>query len=268
MKMHIMISEREPQAIETYPGAQAVSRAIALLKAFDDAHAEWSLADLSDYVKLNRATTHRLLAALESEGLIHRNAAGQYRLGHELIALGGCAMRASELRNAGRPELETLARETGETAVLEVLSKRHTLIIDEVSNRDPLGISQDIGARLPLHATSTGKLLLAYRPAAEITEHLRAPLAALTPHTVIEPVALRSQLDEIVAKGYAVADSELDVGFVAVAAPVYNAQRDVVAAVSVGGPALRLTPERRPDIVASLQVAARRISRRLGNRPS
>ena len=264
---HIMSLDSEPQTIETYPGAQAVSRAIALLKAFDDAHAEWSLAEISDYVNLNRATTHRLLAALESEGLIQRNTTGHYRLGHELIGLGGCAMRASELREAARPELETLARETGETAVLEVLAKRHTLIIDEVSDRDPLGISQDIGARLPIHATSTGKLLLAHRPPAEIDEHLQGALAAVTPRTITDPAALRAQLDEIVARGYAVADGELDVGFIAVAAPVYDAGRAVVAAVSVGGPALRIPPERRPEIVASLQVTARRISRRLGYRP-
>lgn len=263
-----MITEREPQAIDTYPGAQAVSRAIALLKAFDDTHVEWSLSELSDYVNLNRATTHRLLAALESEGLIQRTAAGQYRLGAELIGLGGCAMRANELRNAARAELEALARETGETAILEILAKRHTLIIDEVSNRDPLGLSQDIGARLPLHATSTGKLLLAHRTPAEIEEHLQGPLTALTPYTITDAAQLRAQLMEIVERGYAVADGELDIGFVAVAAPVYSAGSAVVAAISVGGPSLRMTRARLPEIAASLQVTARRISRRLGHRPS
>ena len=94
-----------------------------------------------------------------------------------------------------------------------------------------------------------------------------AALAAVTPRTITDPAALRAQLDEIVARGYAVADGELDVGFIAVAAPVYDAGRAVVAAVSVGGPALRIPPERRPEIVASLQVTARRISRRLGYRP-
>lgn len=254
--------------IEAYPGAQTVARAIALLRALDDSHPERGLSELSEHVGLNKTTTHRLLSALEAEGLIMRgSAAGQYRLGVELIALGGCAMRANELREVSRPELDLLMRESGENAVLEIMVKRRVMILDEVSSQTLQAAPLDIGVRLPLHATSTGKLLLAYRPPEEIETILAEPLPALTPRTIVEPELLRAQLDEIRAHGYAKADGELDVGFVAVAAPVYNADRVVVAAVSVGGPSLRLTEERLPGIVALVQVAGRRISRRLGYRP-
>lgn len=244
-----------------------MSRAIALLKAFDDVHPEWSLSELCDQLGLNKSTTHRILAALESESLVRRTDGGSYRLGPELIGLGGCALRANEVRRAARTELEALARSTNETVTLEILSGRHVLILDEVSHRDLLGMTQDIGARLPLHATSSGKLLLAYLPQAERNNLIAPPLAALTPHTITDVDELHRQLEQIVAQGYATASGELDLGFVAAAAPVYNAEHKVTATVSVGGPALRLTPANMPEVTAALLVTARRISRNLGHRP-
>jgi len=253
--------------VETYPGAQSVSRAIALLKSFDDTHPEWSLGELSEQLGLNKTTTHRLLAALESEKLIMRSATGNYQLGAEMIALGGCAMRANDLRAASRPIMEVLTQETSETVSLEVLSKNQVMIMDEVSSREPMGVIQNVGARLPLHATSTGKLLLAYASDDVIDNVLGRPLPALTPSTITDQVVLRNELSEIRARGYASTQDELDIGFMAVAAPIYDQTRTVVAALSVGGPILRMDTERLSEIVAALQVAARKISRRIGYQP-
>ncbi|MCB0046027.1 MAG: IclR family transcriptional regulator [Caldilineaceae bacterium] len=257
----------DAQSIETYPGAQSISRAIALLKCFNDTRPEWSLSELSDYLSLNKTTTHRMLAALEGEGLVERSGAGNYRLGAELIALGGCAMRSNELRNTARPFMETLTRETGEAVTLEILVRDQVQILDEVSSRDPLDSALNIGARLPIHATSTGKLLLAYQSGDAIDAMLERPLAALTPHTLVEPNALRAQLAAIREEGYATSTHELDIGFTAVAAPVYSQSGAVAAALSVGGPVLRLHGDAFPAVVAAVQVAARRISRRLGYQP-
>jgi len=256
------------QSKDSYPGAQSVSRAIALLKAFDDTQPEWSLGDLSDQLGLNKTTVHRLLAALESEGLIvHAAKSGNYRLGEELITLGGCAMRSNALRTAARPELESLARETRESVVIEILVGDHTLILDGASNSDPMSISQDIGAKLPVHATSTGKILLALSPQTKIDEVLSAPLIALTPNTIVDADKLNRQLEKIRHQGYAQAAGELEIGFVSIAAPIFDQSRNIVGSLGIGGPALRLTEERIPDMVASLQVAARRVSWRLGYRP-
>lgn len=254
-------------AVESYPGAQSVSRAIALLKAFDDAHPAWNLGDLSEHLGLHKTTTHRLLAALESEGLILRDGGGQYRLGVELIALGSSAMRGNDLRAAARPILEALAQETGESATLELLVKQHVLILDEASGRFPGGTTESVGMRLPLHATSTGKVLLAHLDEAALGAFLARPLAALTPHTITDPEQLCAQLAQVRKQGWAIAEGEMDIGFTAVAAPVYDAARQVAAAASVGGPSLRLSGERLPAVIASLQVAARQISRHLGYRP-
>lgn len=253
--------------IETYPGAQAVSRAIALLKAFSDQQPEWTLSELAQRVGLNKATVHRLLAALEAEQFITRNpATGGYRLGPELIVLGGCAVRANDLPTAARPALEELADATGETTSLEVLAGGEVMILDEVSSRHLLGIAQDVGMRLPLHATSTGKLLLAHLGQADADALLAEPLPALTAGTITSPATLRRQLAAIRAEGYAVTAGELEIGFSAVAAPVRNAAGRVVAAVSVGGPSSRLDDDTLRQVIQLTRRAGEQVSRRLGFR--
>src|SRR5262245_60854551 len=118
---------------EAVPGTQTVMRAVALLKAFTDAQPQMGLTELSRAVGLNKTTTYRLLAALEHEGLVAQDArGGAYHLGPEAIALGARALRATDLRAAARPELEALARETGETADLEILDGAEVLVADEV----------------------------------------------------------------------------------------------------------------------------------------
>ncbi len=250
-----------------YPGAQSVSRALALLQCFSDATPEWSLGDLALHVGLNKATVHRLLAALESEGFIVRSMrTGGYRLGPTLIVLGGCAMRSNDLRTVSRRALETLAAETGESTTLEVLSGSEVVILDEVSSRHLLGMSQDVGARLPAHATATGKLLLAHLDDDLLTAALDRPLARLAPCTVTSKSALRGQLGPIRTAGLAVTADELETGFVAVAAPVVDHAGVVVAAVSVGGPGNRLTGATLAYAVERTQAAAARISHELGAR--
>lgn len=254
--------------VEAYPGAQSITRAIAVLKSFDDRHPEWGLSELSEHVGLNKTTTHRLLAALESEGFITRNPiSGGYRLGLELVALGGAALRANDLHTVARPEMERLTQESGIAVSLEVLNRGQMLVLDEVTSREPAGAPRDMGIRLPLHATSTGKLLLAYRPEAEREQYLQTPLLALTLHTITEPAQLREALSQICQQGYAVTREELEVGFMAMAAPIYDHTNNVVAALSMGGPRIGITEERLPDLIAQLQIAARVISRQLGYRP-
>lgn len=260
--------ELELPTTESYPGTQAVARAIGLLKTFSDVQPEWGLSELAQVNRLNKTTAFRLLAALEAEGLVMRNPlSGGYRLGIELVALGGCAMRSNPLRAMSRPLLEALAQECDEAATLEVLAGSHVLIVDEVSSRHPMGMSQDVGSRLPAHATATGKVMLAGLDAEALAAALRLPLARLTEGTVVDPEHLITQLDQIRRQGYAVTESELEPGFVAVAAPVHDRERQVAAAISIGGSSLRLTPERLPTVAALVQMAARQISRQLGYWP-
>lgn len=253
------------QVNEPYPGTQAVLRAIALLKSFTDEQPQLGLAELARTVGLNKTTTYRLLTALESQGLIARNSANDaYRLGPEVIALGGRALRASDLRSLSRAELETLARVTSETATLEILVGAEVLVLDEVSGAHLVGATQYIGARWPAYATSTGKALLAFLSEAELQAALPSSLAQVTARTLTTPEFLHQELAHIREQGYAIAIEELEVGFSAIAAPVRNHDGQVVAALGINGPSARLTSERLHEIAPLVVEAGERVSMQLG----
>ncbi len=258
---------------EAYPGTQAVQRAVALLKTFDEAHPELGLTALARAVGLNKATTYRLLTALESEGLIVKSAAGEnlrhaqgglYRLGPEAIALGMRALRSSDLRAVARPALEKLANETGETATLEVLAESDVLILDEVFGAHLVGATHWIGTRWHAYATSTGKAMLAFLPPSERGRLVPARLTALTKQTLTTRAALEAELARIREQGYAIANRELEADYIAIGAPIFNHEGRVVAAISVGGPHTRLTRGGVARLIPLVKNTAAQISRNLG----
>lgn len=252
---------------EPYRGTQAVSRALTLLKSFTDKQPEQSLVELAQGANLNKTTTYRLMTALEREGMVVRN--GQtdaYRLGPEIIVLGGRAMRSNSLRVIGRPEIEALAQQTRETATLEVLFKGQVLILDEVSGGYLIGAAHEIGGQWPLHVTSTGKVFLAYLPQAKRERLMQFPLASFTPKTLTTAAKLQQELSDIRRQGYAIANEELEIGFVAIGAPVRNYDGQIVAAISLGGPSTRLTRAKVAEAAGLVQQTANRISAKLGYR--
>ena len=249
-----------------YPGTQSVLRAVSLLKAFDDERREWGLAELALEVGLNKTTAFRLLTALESEGMIARRPYSEtYTLGPEIVVLGGRALRNNDLRSLAKPELEQMATASGETATLEIMSgDDHVLIIDEVIGNHLVGSSQSLGTRWPMFATSTGMAMLAHLPEKKVDAVLKRPLPALTPKTITDPVTLHQHLKEIRQRGYSHVEEWLEVGLVVVGAPLFNHDRQVIAAISLGAPAIRFTPDRVPAMGNLVKETAVRISAKLG----
>jgi len=247
---------------QAYPGTQAVVRAVRLLKACAGRPSP-RLGDLCRSQRLHKTTAYRLLSALESEGLLERTDDDAYRLGPEMVALGNQALGAPQLREAARRELDALAEATRETATLEVLAGDDVLILDEAMGGRVVGTVPSLGTRWPAHATSTGKVLLAYRSNGHA--HAR-PLPGFTPRTIVDPAALARELARVRRRGYAVSAEELEPGFVAVGAPVHAADGTVVAAISVGGPRTRLNAGRITEGARLVRGAAARISRTLGYR--
>ena len=239
-------------------GAQAVLRAVSLLKLFTSEQPEMSLAQLSQASGLNKTTTHRLLRALQSQSLIEKNTStGSYSLGAGLMALGVQALASSDLRRRVRPMLKMLARETGETATLEVPVEDSMLILDEVAGRHVVAAAGNIGTRWPIHATSTGKVLLAYEE--HRMDNLPDELVAVAPNTITRKDLLAVQLTEIRKRGYAEGIDELEDGFAAVATVIRGALGDVQGALSIGGPSQRLGAARRAELGAALCRAASRL---------
>lgn len=248
-----MIETRPPQ------GAQAALRAVRLLKLFTNERPEMSLAEISRASGLNKTTTHRLLRALQSESLIDRNpATSAYSLGAGLMALGVQALASSDLRRRVRPILRTLARETGETATLEVPFEDNMLILDEVAGSHVIGSAGNIGTRWPIHATSTGKAWLAFDETG--IERLEEQLKPMTASTLTERDALHPQLAEIRRRGYAVTVDEVEEGYTAVATIIRGVLGDVQGALSIGGPTQRMDAARRAELGTTLCRAAQRLN--------
>jgi DNA-binding IclR family transcriptional regulator len=250
---------------EPYSGTQAVQRAVSLLKMFSDARPEWGLTELARAVGLNKTTVYRLLTALASEGLVARSPAGEaYRLGPEAIAIGARALRSNDLRTVSREYLAELARRSDETATVEVLVESDVLIVDEVHSRKWLHASPSVGTRWPAHATSTGKVLLAYLSDGDRKSVLRVPLSQPARRTITTLSALKEELARVRTQGYALAVGELEDGYSAVGAPVRDHEGQVVAAVSLGGPSVRLPQDRLKALLPLVLEATQGISQRLG----
>lgn len=246
-------------------GTQVVIRAIRLLKAFTPERPAWSLADLCAERGLSKSTAHRLLGALESEGLVARSGDGSlYRLGPAAVALGNLALRSDHLRTLARPRLEQLAAESNETATLEVPIDQQLLILDEVEGRHLIAANPEIGTRWPMHATSTGKAYLAALPSSQRQQLLDEPLERFTPSTRVAPHELQKDFDEIAVNGYAIAWEELENGHVAAGAALLDAHGTPVGALSVGGPSSRIRLDGLHQLGRLLSDHAQQLSRQLG----
>lgn len=245
---------------EAPQGTQAVVRALRLLRAFRPSRPERSLGELSAELGLKKSTAHRLLQALESEGMLARTAGGRYRLGPEVVALGSLALLRSDLRARVRPTLERLALTTGESTTLEVMVGNHVLILDGARGRHLVSASLEIGMHWPLHATSTGKCLLAALPQPSRAQLMAGPMTRFTERTVTSPEVLERELSAIGETGYAVADQELEPEYVGIAAAFRGPLGQVEGAISVGGPASRFPRERIEALGAQLREEAALLS--------
>lgn len=237
---------------------QSADRALAILGAFSEARPELGVTELATELGLHKSTISRLLATLEGRGLVRR-AGDRFAPGPELARLGGLAVRALALVQCVREPLDRLARETGETVNLAVRSGDLALNVHQVETEHLVGVRDWTGRAYPLHCTANGKALLAFGDGA--TPH---DLPALTEWTLTDPRELLENLELTRERGYAVALEELEVGLHAVAAPVFDGYRRCAAAVSVSGPAYRLTQERLPALGLRCAAAAEEASARLG----
>jgi DNA-binding IclR family transcriptional regulator len=242
-------------------GAQAALRAIRLLKLFTAEAPELQLAEISLLSGLNKTTTHRLLQALHSEELLDRNpGTGAYRLGPGMMALGVQALSSNDLRLRARPLLKRLAEETGETATLEVPIEDTMLILDEVTSKHFLGASGNVGTRWPMHATSTGKALIAFEQRGP--DRLNSELAALTSSTITQFDKLEKELGDIRRRGFAEVVDELEVGLSGVGAVVRGGMGEVLGALSICGPSQRMSENRRAQLGTTLCAVATQLQPR------
>ena len=243
---------------------QSVDRAVAILEILAR-DGEAGVTEVARELDVHKSTASRLLAALDRRELVTQDAArGKFRLGMGIVRLAGAASRRLDVVQESRPVCRALAQQVGETVNLAILSGRDALYLDQVAGPAALSPHNWAGQRIPLHATSDGKVLLAYLPEAERIACLAPPLARFTDRTITSMVELDDLLAEVRRRGFATAVEELEAGLTAIAAPIRNAEGNVIASVSASGPSFRIPADRIPVLAAAVRAAAAEISRRLG----
>jgi DNA-binding IclR family transcriptional regulator len=245
---------------------QAIERAVSILNAFSPEDPELGVTELAERLGLHKSTVHRFMVNLDAAGLVERNPrTGRYRLGLRIFELGGLVMQQMNLWDEALPFLEGLVHDTGETGHLAVLDGGEAIYIERVEARRALRVPSAIGRGYPAHATNLGKVLLADLPRERVEEIVaERGLAAYTPHTITDPEGLEAELERIRALGYAVDNEEYDEGLRCIGAPVRDHSGHVVAALGIGGPVTRITPDRVGELAELVMTAARGLSRRLG----
>ncbi|QBJ98557.1 IclR family transcriptional regulator [Rhodococcus sp. ABRD24] len=234
-----------------------LGRAFRVLNSFTAGRPRMTQSELSRRTGLPLPTVHRLCAQLTDNGALERNADGRYEIGVRLWELGALAPRAHGLRQVAMPYLEDLYEATHENVQLIVREGLEALCIERLSARGAVTVVGRAGGRLPLHASSGGLVLLAHGGADLLAEVLAAGLERFTSNTITTEHRLRSTLDEIRRTGYIVCREHLNIGTLAVAAPILRADGAVAASISV---VVRATDDPAP-LIPALRAAARGISR-------
>jgi IclR family pca regulon transcriptional regulator len=252
--------------------SQSLERGLAILGCFTPKRPVLGIADIADELGMSRSTTHRYVITLVALGYLEQGASRKYRLGLRVTDLGMSALNSTGLREHAHPYLEELRQRTSYTTNLGVLDGGEVLYVDRVRSfrrgQSQVDLDLHVGSRLPAYCTAMGKLLLANLPEPEQRELIgEMKLAKRGPNTIASKKALREELEDIAAAGFAVDDEELAAEVYAVAAPVRNESRDVVAAVNLVAHSSVITLEELVDALGPHLVStADRISARLGYR--
>jgi DNA-binding IclR family transcriptional regulator len=245
---------------------QSISRAVSILRTFTVDTPELGVTEISQRVGLQKSTTFRLLSALRVEGLVTQNPeTGRYRLGVGLIELAERVTAHADVRQVARRHIHILANKIGATVTLAVLEGDMSINLEQSMPRRRMVVNYDwVGQRLPAHATSTGKVLLAWLDTNAAMDLLKQPLEAYTPHTITDIETLEAELNAVRKAGYSVEREEYEVGLNAVAAPVRDHTGHVVAVISASGPSYRLPPENFEEIAREVIATAKSASTELG----
>lgn len=243
---------------------QSVDRALSVLKLLAE-RGESSVTDLAQELGVHKSTASRLLSTLAAEDFVEQvDGAGSFRLSFGVLHLASAMLAEIDIVRTARPILEALSETTAETVNIAVLHNDQVVNVDQVIGSMAVVGANWVGRRLPLHCTSTGKVLLAFLDEQERDIHLGRPLQAYTDATITDADTLRDELAAVRDQRYALTVEELEAGLNAVAAPVFDHAGAVIAAVSVSGPAYRFNVGRLLQLAEDVQRAAEEIGLRLG----
>ena len=244
------------------PGAEyqskAIDRALTVLECFPASDTTLSLSELATLSGFPESSLFRVLVTLEGRGYLLRNADGSYRLAPRVL-YGSIYQRAEETRVQMHPVLDELNHRFNETTSLAFLFGERIQVIDVIEAVQDVRASNVLGKTLPPHCSSMAKAIAAHQPRERIDRILQVyGLIRLTPKTNVDRVAIINELNEIRERGWAREHEESAIGIGCYGVPLFDDRRNVVAAMSMICPLIRLTSERELEIVDALLDVSRR----------
>ena len=246
---------------------RAVEHCLELIDALSGNDAARGVTELSAELHLAKSTVYRLLQTLAGRGYaVQDPGSGRYQLGLKFLELGALVSNRLSILAIARPHLQRLMEATNETVQLGMLEGHEVVYADKIECPRTIRMYSRVGRHSPLHCTALGKVLLAHQPEATLRELLRRRLERHTAQTVTTPRALRVELQQVREKGYASDDEEFEEGLRCLAAPVRDHTGAVAASLGIAGPAARLGPARRPELIKLVKDAAEGVSTALGYR--
>jgi DNA-binding IclR family transcriptional regulator len=250
---------------------QSVDKALRLLQALD-AHGGWmGVRELARTVGMTPPTTHNLLKTLQAKSFVEANTeTKQYRLGLAAIRMGEGSDPLNSMRDFCRPYIEALANEFDETVIVLTWRDEQALVVDWIQADHPLSVTHNHGVIEHPIIFASGRVLLAFQSRAmQLRYAAREDLSRLSPNSPVTVDDMTTLLDQIAREGFAITKNVLNSGIAAVAAPVFDANRQAILAVGCSAPISRSTDAQISAVLARLRETAALMTQKLnGSAPS
>jgi IclR family acetate operon transcriptional repressor len=249
--------------------AKSLNKAIDILTALGQVPEGMSLPDVALMVGQPKSTVHRLLTTLQGRRFVRYEAEARlWKIGVEAFVVGSAFLRNRDIASFARPVMQALVNDCGETASLYVEDDGEIVCIGQVECRQTMRVIARPGGRAKMHSSGSGKALLAHYPPERVAQLIECHgLPAATEKTIVTPNALRQNLEQARARGFAVDDEEAALGIRCVAAPIFDHAGEAIAAISISGPSSRIVDERIAALGERVHAGAQSLSRLIGGIP-
>ena len=245
---------------------QSVERALRIMETLAKSQDGMTITEISSKIDLHKSTIYRLLGTLIKMGYVSQNkTSSAYDITLKLFELGYDKVQKADVLSVAKPYIKELMTISKETIHLVLREKSEIIYIDKVESKNTIRMYSSIGRRSPVYCTSVGKAMLAYMEEKEIREIWEmSDIKKLTEYTITNYDRMLTELEQVRTQGYAVDEQENELGIRCIGAPIFDHNQEVVAAISISGPALRVTKERVKELGEAVKQYSLHISRELG----
>lgn len=245
---------------------QSIDRALSILEVLSDYSKGLGVTEISEQVNLHKSTVYRLLTTLIYKGYVVQDTeTNKYGITLKLFELGSKKVESMDLLSVSKEYTKKLMESVNEVVHLVVREGNEIVYIDKVEANNTIMMASTIGKRSPMYCTSVGKAILAHLPEKKVKEIWdNSKIVKYTDYTITNFEELKTELEDIRQKGYAVDNEENEIGVRCIGVPIFNRHGKVEAAISISGPAIRVTESKISNFSIKVMNTASLISRELG----